>query len=325
MISGMRVTAFFAVVLGISGTASALGACTKASSRSSSSSPARVETRAAGARSCETCHAEIAQEWAGSFHRAAFTNPTFQASLALEEEKDRAFCTNCHAPRSEASGIDCVACHGARFEAPHGREATTRTVAQRVAACASCHEFSFPDREELVQKTVSEHAASPHADVACADCHMPRRGDHRDHRFVGGHSIERVRSAVEVFAERAGARGVRVVIRTHTGHAFPTGDMFRRVRLQVFAEGPQGEILADAERVFERTWTGIAGSESASARTEASDTRLRGTWESLVDLDASRPITRVRWQLRYDRVLSSRGEQRALVSSDLVREGEVVF
>lgn len=288
--------------------------------------PDAAPTRAGGT-GCATCHAEIAAEWAASFHHTAFTDATFQASLAMEAPKDRAFCTGCHAPRGTAeAGVDCASCHGRAFDAPHARGALPTTVAARVASCAPCHEFTFGDgRPELVQKTVSEHAASAHADVACPDCHMPKRGGHRDHRFVAGHAPERVRGAVEVAATRAGPRSLRVTIRSATGHAFPTGDMFRRVRLQVFAEGTRGEILADAERAFERTWSGVDGDAHPAARTQTSDSRIAGRWEEVVELDAASPIARVRWQLHYDRVLAARGEQRVVVSSDLLHEGEVAW
>lgn len=94
---------------------------------------------------CATCHAAIADEWRASFHRASFTDATYQASLALEERKEHAFCNGCHAPVADRSaGVDCVACHG-----------TAAHEDKRPVACARCHEFAFDGRPELVQKTVS--------------------------------------------------------------------------------------------------------------------------------------------------------------------------
>src|SRR5688500_570709 len=66
---------------------------------------------------CESCHREIAAEWRGSQHQTAFTDPTFQAALAIEP---KAFCRNCHAPEDPNAsrpdgphtlGIGCVTCH----------------------------------------------------------------------------------------------------------------------------------------------------------------------------------------------------------------------
>lgn len=265
---------------------------------------------------CGTCHAAIAAEWNGSFHHTSATDRTYQASLAHEEPKDRAFCTGCHAPRGEAAGIDCVTCHGASFEAPHAR------VAMPTAACASCHEFAFEGRTELVQKTASEHAASAFASVPCADCHMPVRDGHRDHRFLAGHAPETVARSVHVEAAREGEAAVRVAIRSDAGHAFPTGDMFRRVRLEVFAEGARGEIVGSAERVFERTWSSVP---QTAARTQASDTRIRGEWQSVLPLEPTAPIARVRWRLHYERVVATRGPYATLASSDVLREGELAW
>jgi hypothetical protein len=268
-------------------------------------------------RDCAACHAEIVAEHQSSYHRAAFTDATFQASLALEAPEDRAFCVDCHAPQPDrAAGVGCASCHG---PAPHDAK-----VAKRPASCAPCHEFTFDGRPELVQKTLSEHAASDFAAVACAECHMPARGGHKDHRFVAGHSPSTWRSAVHVDvarARRAGAEAaVRVTLRVDAGHAFPTGDMFRRARLMIFAEAADGHIVASAERAFGRTWTSLPG----GARTQASDTRLRGAWSEELDLgEPTGPIARVRWSLVFDRVLAMRPRHVALASSDVVTEGEL--
>jgi hypothetical protein len=267
---------------------------------------------------CGSCHAAIATEWAGSFHRTAFSDATFQSSLALEEPKEHAFCTRCHAPAAARAGVgvgvDCMSCHGA---APHEKTKKTST-----SGCATCHEFTFDDgRPELVQKTVSEHAASEYAGVSCTECHMPSREGHKDHRFLSGHAPERIASAVHVEVARAGA-ALRATIRVDAGHAFPTGDMFRRARLVVFAEGARGEIVANAERTFGRTWGALRAGEHAGARTQESDTRIRGAWSDTVALDdPSAPIVRVRWSLLYERVIAVSGPHVSVASSDVVAEG----
>jgi hypothetical protein len=286
--------------------------------------------------SCESCHAAIAGEWRASFHRTAFTDATFQASLALEEPKEHAFCTNCHAPAAAAAaaapgrggvaaGVDCVACH-ARAHA-----GATAGATAAAGTCGGCHEFTFGDgRPDLVQQTVSEHAASGYASVGCAECHMPAREGHKDHRFVSGHAPGQIARAVhvEVVRERAAANAksdvVRVSIRVDAGHAFPTGDMFRRARLVMFAEGARGEIVADAERAFGRTWGGVQSGAHAGAREQVGDSRIRGSWTELVELESpSAPIVRVRWTLLYERVVAMRGPHASLASSDTIAEGEL--
>lgn len=248
------------------------------------------------------------EEWASSFHRASFTNPTYQESLALEEPKEHAFCNGCHAPaRDRTAGVDCKTCHEAKVAARD--------------TCRTCHEFSFPARDELVQKTFTEHAQSDFAGVACIDCHMPRRDGHRDHRFVGGHSPERLARALHVDVERTTGNALRVSIRVDTGHFFPTGDMFRRARLVVFAERADGAIIGDAERIFGRTWT----SRTDGLRTEASDTRIRGSWTEEIALEASAPIARIRWSVVYERIVSVRPPHINLASSDVLASGDLAW
>ena len=279
--------------------------------------PAAAPRAPSGDAACASCHAAIVEEHRASLHRASFTDGTFQASLALEEPKEHAFCIGCHAPaKDRAAGVDCASCHGT---APH--------EVRRQATCAGCHEFAFDGRPELVQKTLTEHAASDYAAVACADCHLPARDGHRDHRFLAGHAPERIARAVHVDVSRAGDATVRVAIRVDAGHAFPTGDMFRRARLLVFGEGADGAIVASAERTFGRTWTGLRDGPNAGARTEASDTRIRGSWTEDVALDEvsspAPPIVRVRWSLVFERVVAMRPPHITLASSDVLREGEL--
>ncbi len=280
-----------------------------------SSSPGRpAQAARTTGDGCASCHAEVAAEWRASFHRSAFSDATFQASLALEEPKDRAFCTNCHAPAQVASeGVTCASCHGQ----PHrGKPATVAG-----ASCAGCHEFTFEGRSELVQKTASEHRGSAFAGTACAACHMPARSGHRDHRFVAGHQPAALAPSVHVSASREGD-AVKVAIRVDAGHDFPTGDMFRRARLLVFAERDDGQIVADAERVFGRTWGSVPRGPEAGARTELSDTRIRGTWQETIPLGADGPVARVRYALVYERLVAASGAHVSVRSSDTLVEGE---
>src|SRR5688500_1262783 len=138
-----------------------LAACAASRTKPVASAPSAEPTTSAPS-SCASCHATIAEEWRSSFHRAAFTDETFQASLALEEPREHAFCIDCHAPaKARADGVDCAACHGSEPHEKRGRAGS--------ATCARCHEFAFDpvdrQRPELVQKTLSEHAASDFASV----------------------------------------------------------------------------------------------------------------------------------------------------------------
>ena len=272
---------------------------------------------------CEGCHAAIATEWQSSFHRTAFVDGTYQASLALEESKEHAFCNRCHdaaATRAGVgAGVDCISCHGS------SAHRTPKTNAAS-GSCATCHEFTFDDgRPELVQKTVTEHAASDFAAVTCAECHMEDSNGHKDHRFLSGHTPERIGRALQIRVTRGEKESsLHISIQSSAGHAFPTGDMFRRARLVLFAEGARGEIVANAERTFGRTWGGVRVGQHAGARTEVSDTRIRGSWQEDVELETpTAPITHVRWSIVYERVIAIRGAQVTLASSDVVAEGEL--
>ena len=296
-------------------------------------SPAPMSPSAAA---CEGCHREIGAEWRASFHRVAFSDGTFQSSLALESAEDRGFCIPCHAPAAKRAstddGVDCTSCHARAHvrDAATSGQAVTRVTSTREdtsRACASCHEFTFDHgRAELVQKTVTEHAASRWAAVPCADCHAPRRDGHTDHRFVSGHAPGAMGRSVHVSAERSAPNGLRVELRVDAGHAFPTGDMFRRARLLIFAESADGRIVADAERVFGRTWGGLREGEHAGARTQESDTRIRDHWSDVFTFeDATAPIAKVRWTLLYERVVAVRGPHVSLVSSDDIASGELAW
>jgi hypothetical protein len=208
---------------------------------------------------CVRCHEVQASEWEASQHRAAFTESTFQTAHALEP---LVFCRGCHAPEADprrvdasagALGVACVTCHvrddavvaGPGESATGSPHAIVRDPAfATTAACASCHQFEFPDAElrddrELMQSTIEEHATSRFAERSCTDCHMPREADgHRSHAFAASRDAAMLRSAVDVSAERTDADTITVTLRAgRVGHAFPTGDLLRRIEVGASVEG----------------------------------------------------------------------------------------
>lgn len=235
------------------GLVAALGvACGRALPRSphGPSDPPAAQAAHQANEGCTTCHATIAQEWRASNHAEAFRHGTFQLAFTLEPLP---FCARCHAPEAEPTnplprdsdlGVACVTCHpgGRRW-----RKGPLGTPLERAsAACASCHEFAFPSDgsgapPRLMQKTVSEHAASSMRGTPCVGCHMPSvaepgGGRHVDHRFFASRSAELVRRAARVEVRREGDAAVFTFTRASVGHAFPTGDIFRRLRLVVESE-----------------------------------------------------------------------------------------
>jgi hypothetical protein len=168
-------------------------------------------------------------------------------------------------------------------------------------ACASCHEFAFPGAEHegergLMQSTATEHARAE-ADVAaqtCSDCHM--RGDRASHAFTISRDADALSRAVDVIAERTPEGALRFTLSTRgVGHAFPTGDLFRRLVLRVHA--PHRVI----ERAFERTFRSERGPDRRPVRSTATDTRVLGTRVVDLSIDSKAPIA---WELVYQRVTS---------------------
>ncbi|WP_205633781.1 multiheme c-type cytochrome [Labilithrix luteola] len=255
---------------------------------------------------CEGCHLEIAEEWRASLHHQAHADPVYQRAFALEP---MAFCTACHAPEANAEdpgpsprhalGVACVTCHtmasshGAVGDAHAGKAAETT----RTAECASCHEFTFPQSSEKLQLTATEHRASRAADVTCSACHMPRVSKsgraHASHRFDASRDATFVRSAARVTATHIERRVTFTFTPERVGHAFPTGDLFRRLRLVVELEGRTVEAFLG--RKTKRA--------ESPASVNASDDRPFARGEpAIVDVDIGEDSRPRAWRVLYERV-----------------------
>lgn len=257
--------------------------------------PARGRVTSHSNGSCAGCHAEIADEWQKSLHHQAWVDPIFQKAYAIEP---LAFCRRCHAPESDSAaepntaaadlGVGCTTCHvendhivAARAsEAPHAVFADARLAT--TAACASCHEFNFPKESgqkisQPMQDTVAEHARSSSRGSACQTCHMPSVGEvrgHKSHRFSVIGDTKMIRSAASVRAERVSPTSVAVTLApAGAGHAFPTGDMFRRLEVRASAVGSTAAAPPVAlARRFEDV--PCDDNEVGFQRLEAGDTRV---------------------------------------------------
>jgi len=288
----------------------------------------RVEDAAARNGECVACHDDIAAEWRASLHRAAYTSRDFQSALRSEPLP---FCRGCHAPEADprrpepelaALGVGCVSCHlpagdavlsaravDAADEAAHP---VLRAAAFATAdACANCHQFTFPDRRpvpEYMQTTVHEHRASTQRDRSCADCHMPRVTGadgrvHRSHAFTGSRDPDGMRAAFTVRASRPAADRVRLTLdlrEESIGHAFPTGDLFRRLVVVAEVPGDDGRPITTATRYLTRHFT-LSRREVADDRVGAPD--LAGG-DQLIPFDLGPPAIgrEIRWRVAYERV-----------------------
>lgn len=265
---------------------------------------------------CEACHGRVATEHRGSLHSASFSDPSFQRGYAIEPSP---FCRSCHAPEhapdaepdafARSHGVACVTCHlpderGAVLAGPARASGAApphpvvRVPDLGTRACASCHEFAFPNASALgdrglMQKTVSEHAASPSRDRSCAACHMDTdaRG-RRTHRFTASRDPRLLASSIDVVASRAGGRATFVLTARGVGHAFPTGDLFRRLVLRVTT--PRGIL----ERALGRSFRALRDVAGRTVRFESSDGRLAPARR--IDLPIGPDAAR--WEIVYQRV-----------------------
>lgn len=217
-------------------------------------------------KDCAPCHETAYRNWNLSRHRVALTNELYHESHTREPSP---WCVNCHAPlrlegREKApyngdEGVSCLVCHARRGEilagAPpavargknpaHVYRITPELRDERF--CENCHDFNFPTAatamsegahfrytDQPMQSTVSEYRASSYyGKITCNDCHV-FSGSSQSHSFPGGHAIDRLAKDLRVEIQRIDGAHIGVKIFAQgIGHAFPTGDLFRTLRLQL--------------------------------------------------------------------------------------------
>lgn len=285
---------------------------------------ARVEpTRLPNDDECAACHPDVAEEWERSRHHTAFTNLDFQRSYAREPLP---FCRECHAPEharllpdaAEALGVGCLACHrdgdaivtgtSRDVAAPHGLR---RDPAFSTRACARCHEFDFPEESDyppgtMMQMTMSEHRDSKYADRACADCHMPRAHPGRSrHHFASTRDPDAMRRALEAHARREGDTLVLDLRPREVGHAFPTGDLFRRLAVHAALVTADGRTLAHEVRYLARHFVPRHypdGRLRQAGNRPPVDDRLRSASTLRIDLSPGDPASELAWWVDLERV-----------------------
>jgi hypothetical protein len=169
------------------------------------------------------------------------------------------------------------------------------------SACASCHEFdSLRNPELAMQTTITEHAASPFADVTCQQCHMPDG----DHGFAASRDPDLLRSALVASASRPAPDRVEIELAPgRVGHAFPTGDPFRRLVVEIGADNR----LLDAE-ILTRT---IETEGIGRQRVVVHDNRV-GAIDFTPTLSFAVPsASPVWWRVVYERVDTTFGDEDA--------------
>ena len=254
------------------------------------------EPKVGSAGACATCHSAIAREWAGSSHHRSASNESYTAAV---EREPLAFCRGCHAPSGDASystsrqtlafegGIGCTTCHEGMAADHASSLAAPRKASSSVKACVTCHEFSFPTSPALMQKTGAEHRGSAFAKTGCETCHMLSVGErpHRDHRFDVAPLVGQA-----LVADVSRASPTRLAFRLapgEIGHAFPTGDLFRRLSVRV--ESTDGRVLT--ERFLARHFTSVRGTNLEQADDRVGAPGLARCFElEIAGLDRSAPV-----------------------------------
>lgn len=198
---------------------------------------------------CQTCHAQVFDEWKASAHANSWINPDVRSQSKDFSNTD---CIDCHAPRPifttgvgkrvlprssrRSEGVDCIACHalpgGGMAGTLESKSAPCRPIAMRELAreefCGVCHDQ---------HKTVQQWKGSTYAEqgVGCIECHMPYREGNpqlgREHTCRGGHDLDMVKSAVQIRGVRDGDHWVVEVENVGAGHSFPTDERSRAVDL----------------------------------------------------------------------------------------------
>lgn len=232
---------------------------------------------------CEVCHKDEADEWRRSRHRESNTNAAYRTAFATEPSP---FCRGCHAPEADPAqipsravselGVGCVTCHvteegfvlaaaspsSSAGSGPHPLRRSAEFA--HTGGCVGCHEFRFPgaagdDDGHYMQTTAREHASSPAAEKSCANCHMPMIAGRRSHDFAAVRDPTFLRQNLNVTASIADNKLRVTLLQPDPGHAFPTGDLFRRLEVGFEIRGPGGTIVKREARHLARHFELVPG------------------------------------------------------------------
>lgn len=300
---------------------------------------------------CGECHAEIAAEWKQSLHHHAWENDYFIRAYAIEP---LAFCRGCHAPladpKSEPSpearhiGVGCTTCHvvpagivgiHAMSAKENGHEVLADVRLATAAACKRCHEFAFPGSRrpdvDRMQKTISEHAQSAHAAEPCQHCHMPmvpsQKGPpHRKHDFRVFGDREFMARAVVVDHAAIKDDTLHLDLKLGTiGHAFPTGDLYRRAEVRAMAVDARGKTSGKhSTHILRRTFGPAFVGPDKTVPIEREDGRLTGPMH--LTLALPKGTKQARYEIVWQRMPPEMAKKFGLTMSDhemIVNEGIV--
>ncbi len=218
----------------------------------------------------------------------------------------------------------------------HPSEAGEWTLEEKVKAISEAGFDGVNDRgrPELMQSTISEHRVSPFAEVSCTSCHMPvvetPTGRHRSHAFASSRDPRALRATLDVEASRSKQGLLLRVTPGAVGHAIPTGDLFRRLRIEVEHLGPDMNLIEVKRRFLARHFENRPSAHSLG-RTVVRDDRPGGVdagHETQVfefAFPGLKPKHALAWRIEHERVLhpAPGGDAAAVVAHrQVIAEGK---
>ena len=236
------------------------------------------------AEDCSGCHAAEVEQWRGSRHGTAATNPVFRAAW---EHWPNGWCLGCHAPEASGQvaligafavpgqlraplaepqdgtwqeGVSCAVCHvqdGAiisRNPASDAASAAHPVVVREdfggPAFCARCHEFNFQLHTPAGPFAYGDNP-SQETVTEWSRSRAAREGSEcvTCHMPDGAHTFpgSHTPSLVRsaVSAEAIRTRaGVTVTLTAAAAHRIPTGDPFRRLEIRACADEACTQVIA---------------------------------------------------------------------------------
>jgi hypothetical protein len=147
--------------------------------------------------------------------------------------------------------------------------------------------------------------------------------EHKSHLFGLGPDHAMLRAAVSVRALRTSSSRITLLLTPgDVGHAFPTGDLFRRLVVSAEAVGEDWFVLGEASRALRRRFEMRDAAPGLTVRHLVADDRVGVGRPEPVELDVGdgahgRPIA---WRVEYQRVEHPLGknESAAVVADSVV-------
>ena len=181
------------------------------------------------------------------------------------------WCVNCHSPLVlegknpdevenrifSNEGVSCIACHvrenqilaSKEIENPREHNFILNKKLKDSEFCSNCHQFNFPTANKNhgfqfsnlpMQNTYQEWKESFfYQKENCQSCHMPikinsKGENYRSHSFFGGHNKELLEKTFSIKLIQLDKNLFKIeILAKKLGHGFPTGDLFRKLNIQI--------------------------------------------------------------------------------------------